>query len=481
MKVLTAALIKSLEENAVNSGNFSFKQLMYLAGNTLAETITKRFNLNNKKIAVVCGRGNNGGDGFVIARHLYEYGADVTVVTPLGPPTTKCAKHYYNLLKPVKLLNSIDGDFDIIIDALFGIGLNRPLDENTSALIKRLNKMPAIRVAVDVPSGCDTDTGKILGAAFKADLTVTFTALKPCFMLPEASDYCGEVVVADIGLKAKEYAFLTNQRPVFEKRRHNAHKGSFGTAVMFCGSYSLAGAAILSARAALRSGVGIAKCIICDNIYTPFTCAVPEAVCVPVKPNALGTFSRDLELEVPLKKATALLFGCGVGCNEDIIELLKKLILTSNVPIVIDADGINALSLCIDILKKRKCEVILTPHPAEMARLCGCSVKEIEANRIEIAKSFAKKHNCHLVLKGADTIIARPDGSFCINTNGNPGMATGGSGDVLAGIMVSLLAQGIEISKAVAAAVYLHGEAGDKAALKYGERAMLPSDIIDLL
>ena len=244
----------------------------------------------------------------------------------------------------------------------------------------------------------------------------------------------------------------------------------------------MAGAAILSARATLRSGVGIAKCVLCDSIYPPFTSAVPEAVCVPLKQNNYGRISPiSINYNKLLSKADALLFGCGCGNGKDTKTILKKLLKKANIPIVIDADGINALSRRIDLLYNTKASVILTPHPAEMARLCSISVKEVEADRIGIAKHFALKYNCIIVLKGANTIIANPSGEVFINTTGNPGMATGGSGDVLSGIIVSLLAQGYAPFEAAKAAVFLHGEAADKVAKIRNQFSILPSDIIEML
>ena len=316
-----------------------------------------------------------------------------------------------------------------------------------------------------------------MGAAFCADLTVTFIALKPCFVLPEGSDYCGEVLVADIGVKPIGSTFSTTQKPEFKKRRHNSHKGIYGTALLFCGSYGYAGAAVLAARAALRSGVGIAKAVLSESIYAPFTAAVPEAVCVPIKQN--GT--ADLNIKALLNKADAVLAGSGSGNNGETEYLVKELLKTAEIPIVIDADGINVIANSIDIIKNTKAPVILTPHPGEMARLLGVTAKEVEADRVSIARGFAKEYGCILVLKGANTIIALPNGEITFNLTGNPGMACGGSGDVLSGITVSLLAQGFSPESAAKYAVYLHGEAGDKAALRRGERAMLPTDIIEEL
>lgn len=479
MKILTTDLIRSSEESAVGSGAFSLKDLMFRAGKAAAEITMQKYDCKNKKITVVCGRGNNGGDGCVIAGILAENGAQVTVCTPFGAPTGENAAYYYNKLQFVTKTDTFSPTADIIIDAIFGIGLNRAPDEKTAEVINAINSTNSIRIAVDIPSGVEADSGKVLGSAVKADLTVTFIALKPCFLLPEGSDYCGETVVADIGAPPVGYSYLTIEKPIFKKRRHNSHKGNFGTGLMLCGSYGMSGAAVLAAKAALRSGIGIIKAVLCENIYYPFTVSVPEAVCVPVKPNNKGTLCPDsLNLPRLLSGCSAALIGPGMGNNEDTARLVKELIENSEIPLVIDADGINALSDSIDIIKKSKAPVILTPHPGEMARLCSLTVSEVEENRVEIAKDFAVKHGCVLVLKGADTIVATPSGEIYFNLTGNPGMSTGGSGDALAGITLSLLAQGFSAQESAKAAVYLHGEAGDKAAAKLGECAMLPSDLI---
>lgn len=481
MKVLTKALIKKSEENAVNSGNFSFKDLMQNAGESCVKKILKNYPCENKNIAVICGNGNNGGDGFVVAKELQEKGANVTVVLPLGLPKTETAKYYFNKLENIKTTADFTGEYDIIIDALFGIGLNRELNENICTLLTEINTCNAIKISIDIPSGIEVDSGKVLGNAFKADLTVTFIAYKPCFFLPLGNEYCGKVVVADIGVEPVDYSFTINQKTEIKKRPKNSHKGTFGTALIICGSYGMAGAAILCARAALRSGVGIAKVVACESIYQTLTLGVPEAVCIPVKQNSLGTLTSELPPQKAFKKTTAVLFGCGVGLNPDTETLLKNLIKTVTVPFVIDADGINALASSIDILKNSKVPVILTPHPAEMARLCKTTVREVEGNRIEIAKNFATKYNCFVVLKGANTIIASPNGEICVNANGNPALAKGGSGDALAGVIVSLLAQGLPTFEAVKTAVYLHSEAADKALDKRNEYSILASDIIEEL
>ena len=481
MKVLTRDLIKRSEENAVNCGDFSFITLMKNAGTAAANIIKDSYDIKEKRVAVICGNGNNGGDGFVIAKLLLDYGCSVKVFLPLGNPKTETAAHYFSYLPKDIIYTDFSGEFDIIIDALFGIGLCRDLNEGLSRLIEDINRRNAVKIAVDIPSGIDCDSGKALGTAFKADLTVTFIALKPCFLLPDAVDICGDVSVADIGVTPMDSNYETLSAPVLPKRPKSSHKGTFGTALLICGSYGMAGAAILATRGALRSGLGIAKCLLPKSIYPILTIAVPEAVCLPAKETFKGTLSPFINLKSALSKTSAVLIGCGLGNNRSTLKILKKLIKYSDKPIVIDADGINALSNCIDLLKKANAPIILTPHPAEMARLSKCDIKAVEQNRISIALSFAKEYNCVLVLKGTNTIVASPDGRLFFNTLGNSGMATGGSGDVLAGITVSLLAQGLSPIEAAKSAVYLHSLAGDKAAEKHGEAALMPGDIIEAL
>lgn len=482
MKILGSAWIRRTEEEAVQKGNANMQDLMFRAGSAAARVILKRYDVKNKRIAVVCGTGNNGGDGCVVAGILAEHGASVTVVTPLGLPRSQNARYYYDTMRLVICKNTADlTDFDMIVDALFGIGLDRPPADDAAEWIEKMNAAKGDKIAIDIPSGIEADTGKCPGVAFAADLTVTFLALKPCFVLPEGSEKAGEVVVEGIGIEPSGYDFLTTEEPVFDSRPINANKGTFGTGVAFCGSYGMAGAAILSARAALRSGIGLLRAVLCEPIYPAFTTAVPEAVCVPVRPSSRGTFAPDMDFRRLLAGATAVLFGCGCGNDENIRTVLPRLLSILEVPVVIDADGINALADRIDIIRDCKVPVILTPHPGEMARLTRRTVAEIQADRIGTARDFAKQNRCIVVLKGAHTVIASPEGEIAINMTGNPGMAKGGSGDVLSGILLALLAQGMPPFEAAKAAVYLHGKAGDDAAAHRGERAMLPSDMIEEL
>lgn len=481
MYVLTRDLIRKSEENAVKSGDFSFTDLMMIAGKKATEIIKSKYDFIGKKVAVVCGNGNNGGDGFVIANELLKLGAAVSVFLPLGEPKTDDAKYYFSFLPKDIIYNEFSGEFDYIIDAIFGIGLCRELSEDLVNLIERINKLEAIRISIDIPSGMDSDNGKVLGAAIKADFAVTFIAMKPCFYLPNALNYCGELAVADIGVKPLESDFAILEAPNLPSRPKNSHKGTFGTALLVCGSYGMAGAAILATRACLKSGVGIAKCFIPKTIYPILTSAVPEAVCIPAKASLKGGLSRFVDFKTALLKTDAVLFGPGLSNNKNTLNALEKLIKNCNVPLIIDADGINALAGSIELLKKANAPIILTPHPAEMARLIKKDVKFVEENRISVALEFAREYNCILVLKGVNTIIASSEGQIWFNILGNNGMATGGSGDVLAGIIVSLLAQGVTPLEAAKAGVYLHSLSADNAVLTTGEAGLLPSDMIEAL
>lgn len=480
MKILNKEHIIASEQNCAESGT-SYDTMMIRAGEAAAAEICRRYDVCNKLITIVCGNGNNGGDGFVIASKLSMAGARVEVLLPLGEPRTQTALKQFNFPSDVNVVNRLDVNSDIVVDALFGIGLDRAVKGELAELIDEINAMSAVKIAIDIPSGVLCDGG-VPGAAVIAELTLTMIAAKPCFFLPPSNEYCGEIAVLDIGAEPVGCDYATIEQPTFKKRAKNSHKGTFGTALLLCGCYGMCGAEILAARAALRSGAGIVKAVVCDKNYVPFCTAVPEAVTVPTDTCQSGAMSVSEDtLSLLLANAASVLIGCGLGSSEEAKKLTYSVLKKVNTPIIIDADGINAVSSDISIIKKIKAPVILTPHPGEMARLCNTSVSEIEADRVGFAGRFAVENNCILVLKGANTVVASPDGSIYFNTTGNPGMATGGSGDVLAGIIVGLLAQGVEPLGAAKAAVWLHGNAGDLASLKKGQRSMLPSDIIEEL
>ncbi len=481
MSVLTKAQITKAEEVAVNNGTFSFRELMKTAGTLAAKAIVDFYLVKGKKIAVICGKGNNGGDGYVIADYLKSQGAEISVFAPFGEPVTENAKYYCDELK-MPLKTEFKGEFDIIIDAIFGIGFRGRISNEIIKLINDINSKNAVRISVDIPSGVECDSGIVETVAVKANLTLTFISLKPCFLLPNSREYCGEFKVIDIGVPITENTYNVIKKPIFNKRTYNSHKGTFGTALLICGCYGMVGAAMLSAKAALRSGLGIVKCIIPKSIYYPLTRYLPEAVCRPLSETEIGTLKYNEEIfKTELDSCDAVLFGCGSGIHTDNSKILEFLLKNSQKPIVIDADGINTLSLNIELLSIAKAPVILTPHPGEMARLFKTSVSEIESNRPYFARLLAQKYNCTVVLKGGNTIVAEANGTVSFNILGNSGMATGGSGDVLAGVIVSYLAQGYKSEDAAKFGVYIHSFAGDKAAEKRSKHALIPTDIIEEL
>ncbi len=481
MKILTVSQIRAAEEDAVKSGIFSFMELMENAAEKSADYLIKNVLNKNDKICVVCGKGNNGGDGLVTAYILSNEGYDVSVIFPFGKPMSSPANEFLGYCEYLNEIEEIPEKCDVLIDALFGIGFDRPLDSVSSSVIDKMNGISAKKIAIDIPSGVFADK-KQNGNAFFADITLTFIALKPCFVLPPFNENCGKAEVIDIGVPIKEFAYKTIDGYSKPKRRKNAHKGDFGRALLITGCYGMAGAQILCAKAALSSGAGIVKSFVCDKNYTAFLSSVPEAVTVPVGTYQNGAMQiSENQLFPEIAAADSVVIGCGIGRTKEAEEIVNMALSNISVPTVIDADGLNALSLNIELLRRKRASVIITPHEGEMAKLCGVSAQEIRQNRAEYAKKFAVTYEVTVVLKGANTIVATPDGRVYFNTTGNPGMATGGSGDVLAGIIGARLAAGEEANEAAKNAVYMHGLAGDNALKKYSMEGLLPSDIINEL
>ncbi len=499
MKVFTSLQIKNIEDATVLRG-ISKLRLMENAGSAAARVIREKFDITSKKTVVVAGCGNNGGDGFVVARKLYENGGNVEVIRLLGLPQSENASEMckklmetgvpiHDYFDNVAMSKAILKSADIIVDAVFGIGLNRAPDTSVSEAFSFISSLPAFRVAIDVPSGVYADSARVHTSVIKADLTVSFIGFKFCHILPPASSFCGELVNCAIGVADDVLDYIEGCPETIEpsfvfKRDKNAHKGTFGKALLVTGSYGMAGATVLSLKSALRSGVGLGICALPEKIYPIVAGSVLEAVYIPCPTNVNGGFAANTYFAIKnaIESADCILFGCGVGNTNDTVTLLRDILENAKSPVIIDADGINALSRNIDIIKQSAVKIILTPHPAEMARLCKVGTEEINSNRIYFAKKLAHELGVTVVLKGANTIVATEDEKVFVNMTGNPGMATGGSGDVLAGMMAGLIASGVlHENDAVCAAVYLHGLAGDVAAQKLSETSLLPSDIIDNL
>lgn len=489
MYVLTRKMMAEAEALADKSGQ-SYFHLMQNAGTGAAKFILKTVGVSGKRVVCLCGSGNNGGDGFIIADRLCREGAKATVVLTHQKPSTLIAQKAFSLLgEGVSVTEdaSAIGDADIIVDAIFGTGLSREPDKRICDIFEAVNNSGATVFSVDIPSGIDADTGRVLSCAIKADYTIALSSYKYCHIVPRGIMHCGETVVLDIGIDDRiiegfKGKIKVIERPTTKKRERVSHKGSYGTGVSVTGSYGMPGASIISGKAALRSGLGILKIATVKENYTACAAALPEAVFIPLESDGTTMLYENISLlKRELQRASAILIGCGLGISEDVKKITRELICSAEVPIIIDADGINNIADDIEFIKQVKAPIIMTPHPAEMSRLCGKTVAEIEDNRIEIATEFAMKYRVYLCLKGTNTVIATPKGEVFINVIGNAGMATGGSGDMLAGIILGLVARGEAVLDAVCAAVWFHSAAGDAARDELGETSMLPSDMIERL
>lgn len=501
MRILSCNQMRALEQSAVGSG-MSYCGLMETAGQGAAAQLMKAFqNTINKaecRVVSVCGHGNNGGDGIVAAQYLSEHGISCEIIFADGLPKTAESKKAleqavgvktYDFKQDRSLCTQKIKAADIIIDAVYGIGFHGGLNEEMLSLVEMINSSGARVLSVDLPSGAQCDSGQVENGCVEAELTVSFTTLKPVHVLFPSMDYCGKTVVLEVGIPQK----LINSSPFWAEttdggcmcaaltpRRPSSNKGSFGTLLAICGSYGMAGAAQLAVRAAYTCGVGLVKAAVTSAVYEINSPVFPEAVYLPLKENEDGRISRE-NLPTVLNQlcgCKAVLLGCGLGVDDDTREIVHSVITHSEAPIILDADALNIVSENPDILLTKKAPVIITPHPGEMARLCKLSIAEVQKNRRGCAEDFARKYGVIVVLKGAYTLIT--DGKdLRVNTTGNPAMARGGSGDVLAGMIGGLIAQGATPFNAGCAGVYIHGGAGDICRDKFGEYSSLASDIIE--
>lgn len=499
--VLTADGMKAVETRSVELG-LSWLRLMENAGSAAAKIIRDNYSLSGKKIVIVAGKGNNGGDGYVIARKLNEAGASVRIVSVGSPATDSASEMFskaYNLgLKPIDF-NSYEPlccqyikDADIVIDAVFGTGFRDTPSGAFATVISAINCSNGIKIAIDVPSGMYSDTG-VTGELFvKADMTVTFASYKPCHILFPSAESCGKIIVATIGMP--EEAFLAAE-PIMHvvtdqkvsrslpKRSLSANKGDCGTAGLFCGSHGMAGAAVIAGKAAIKSGVGIANMIIPESIYNIIGTSLPEAVCTLLPESNYDTINDKLTENIieTLDKCNVGLIGCGLGQSRQTKYTVNEIIKNCSIPLVLDADGINILSNSIDLIRKYTNDVIITPHPKEASRLLNCTVEEVQRDRFGSAKRLAKECNAVAVLKGANTIIALPNGCNYVVTDGNPGMATAGTGDMLAGIIAAFISQGLSPADAAVCGVKVHALAGDIALERSHILSLTPTDMINIL
>jgi ADP-dependent NAD(P)H-hydrate dehydratase / NAD(P)H-hydrate epimerase len=513
MKIVTAEEMRAIDEKTIRNYGIPGAVLMERAGLAVADRICGLF--DKGKVIVLSGGGNNGGDGIVTARILHNRGWNVKVLVmvkeeKLGP---ECLVQYRIAKKigvPVEfraVLNKRDLHSAVIVDALLGTGLSQPVGSPFSEVISFLNGSDVPVISVDIPSGISSDDGQIRGVAVRADYTVTFGLPKIGHFLHPGAEYTGQLFIEDIGFPAELLNSEALKAEVIEEKtvsflipeRHlYSHKGDFGHILIVAGSKGKTGAALMSAKACLRAGAGMVTIGVPETLVNIFQERVTEEMVLPLPDNREGILSGEafaLILEFLNTKADILAIGPGISTGTEITRLLVNLLRSVTVPMVLDADAINAINGHTEILSKVKAPVIITPHPGELAGLLieenstdemkssvrTDFIKEIELDRLTAALSFSKRRGLYLVLKGAPTIIAEPEGRAFINTSGNPGMSTAGSGDVLTGVVAGLLGQGMSPLNASILSVYLHGLAGDIAASEKGMHSLIATDIIDKL
>lgn len=505
MRVLSAESMREVDRKAIEELGIPSLVLMENAALGVVDALAESYP-DARRIAIFCGPGNNGGDGFAVGRHLFARGYEVDLVLARGQRSpTGDAGVQLEICRRMGLaieeISSPEGVADalalaragdLVVDALFGTGLRRPLEGHFAELVEGLSLVPVPCLAVDLPSGLDASSPQPIGPFLQADLTVTFAAPKVAHILPPAARAVGELVVADLGippslvesaegdlslLLAEELAGSLEHRP------REGHKGSFGHLLVVAGSPGKTGAAVLAARAAVRGGAGLVTVAAPRALRDLVDAGCVEAMTLGVPENSAGGLSLEaatLLLDFADGKSAAAV-GPGLGQAEDTPEAVRQLVLRLPIPVVLDADGLNAFAGRLDELARRKAPTVLTPHPGELGRLLGRPTEKILAGRLEAVAEAASRSRCVVILKGHASLVATPEDGIAINGTGNPGMATGGSGDVLTGLLGALLAQGYAAVEGSRLGTFLHGLAGDLAAAHQGEEALGASDLVDRL
>jgi NAD(P)H-hydrate epimerase len=497
MRVCTAAETRALERAAIDQFGIPAAHLMERAGAAIAQAARALLAPGGHAL-VVCGGGNNGGDGWVAARLLREAGrgVEVVAVVPPGRLAGEARAAYVAAVQAgVRLTGDLaaveSGEGDVVVDAILGTGLSRAAEGVHAAAIERVNALRAAGakvLAVDVPSGLPSDTGVPVGPCVHADVTVTFGFQKRGLVLFPGAELAGEVAVADIGIPAAaatggpvtcELVTARDARALVPPRPRGAHKGDAGRVLVIAGSPGKTGAAHLALAGALRGGAGLVTLAARPEVLAFALAGRPEAMSFALEGEGpLAAADRPALVEAA-RAADAIVAGPGIPRGPGTARLLRDLIAHAPTPAVLDADALNAIAEEPALHGNWPAPVVLTPHPGEMARLCGISIAEVQADRVELARAKADAWGCTIALKGARTVVAAPGRAAAVIPTGNPGMATGGTGDVLAGLVGALLATGLEPFDAARAAAWVHGRAGDLAAEQHGERGMLALDLAD--
>jgi len=502
VKVSTAEQMRELDRRAIEEFGVPSIVLMENAGRSVyAAACGMLGSVSYRKIVVVSGRGNNGGDGFVAARHLRDAGADVSVFV-FGEIDSVKGDARINLeilrktgiavrsLSSVSDLESSLHSADLVIDALFGTGLKGEITGLSAEIIRAINSENSPVLSVDIPSGLDADSGQALGVCVDADSTVTFALPKLGLLTYPGASFAGQLIISEIGIPQQLYEEINVSAPGSDwvsahlpKRPLNAHKGTFGTLVVIAGSSGLTGAAVMSAQAGLRTGVGLCTLgipvglqdVVASKVTEVMTYGLPQTENRSFSPDAVGPSVALCE------KSSAVVLGCGLSHHPSTSEFVHEFVKTLDKRLLVDADGLNCLADDVSVLEGDHTEMVITPHPGEMARLLGTTTEDIQSNRMEAVRAAAARFHCVAVLKGANTLIADQSGSVYINRTGNSGLATAGTGDVLSGIIGSLLAQGMDAFEAAVCGVFVHGVSGDIVADRLGTRGMNACDVLDAI
>jgi NAD(P)H-hydrate epimerase len=507
MRILTAAQMREADRYTIDEIGIPSLVLMENAGRQVVAAIEQTYESKlDGRVAVLCGRGNNGGDGFVVARTLLQHGIETSVFV-IGALSDVRGDARINLdilgrlgITVVEVADEQSWELHfseisqcaLIVDAIFGTGLKSAVAGMMETVIADVNASEIPIVSVDLPSGLSADTSHLIGDCIDASLTVTLAAPKLSLVLPPGEAYAGDVVIADIGipyevlegLEGPHIELLTPDqlRSAVGPRAADSHKGDFGRLTIVAGSIGKTGAAHLAAMGALRSGAGLV------TVATPRCCLPIVAASSPVfmtlelPDDASGTVAADAVEKVLEQAHDVIACGPGLGRSAPVAQFVHELLDRVSVPLVLDADALTVLADDPARLTGREeRDVIITPHPGEMARLVGKSIADVQANRIEVATEFATSHSVYVVLKGHRTVIATPEGHVYINPTGNPGMATGGTGDILTGMIAAWLAQLLDAEAACRLAVFLHGSAGDLAEINHGQAGMIASDLLEYL
>jgi len=503
MKVTTAAEMREIDRATTDRFGVPSLTLMENAGSAVAQFILHNYSTANR-VVVICGRGNNGGDGFVVARKLHRAGrvVEVLLLAPRIELRGDALAMFERLpLRPIEVTGSVElkaessrslANCDLMVDAILGTGLKPPVTGLYAEAIALMNRSDKPVIAVDIPSGADSDAMAPQNGSgmVHCDAIVTFTSPRPAHVFGELTN--GPIVVAPIGSPPAAIVSALNLEVTTPRdfagllapRKRDSNKGMYGHVLIAGGSLGKSGAAAMAGMAALRAGAGLSTVATPLRVLSSVTSFAPELMTEPLQETPSGSIAvaaaeseRFINLMKPM---TVVAIGPGIGRHPETVQFVHEAVHQAKVPLVLDADGLNAFEHQTHLLDGRKRPLILTPHPGEMARLTDLSIKAVQADRINVARNFARDHHLVLVLKGDRTVVALPDGSAWINPTGNPGMATGGTGDILTGMTAGIVAQmPHDYARAAIAAVYLHGLAGDVAEERMGEHSLTATDLLD--